>query len=184
MRCDEIQERFIDLLYSEKGTPPASRELQAHIDSCPVCRKQLEELKEVRGSLHLWKDEAPLHPVRVPLSEGSLRVAGSRVWSAWRYAAIAAMLFVGFLILSNPDISLSRQGFSFKTNMPWGASGSDYYTKAEVRDIIKRALDDSEAQTTETTRLMMERLLDTIDQERMMDLRLARHEVEQNRNKN
>jgi hypothetical protein len=37
---------------------------------------------------------------------------------------------------------------------------------------------------TETTRLMMDRLLDTIDQERWMDFRLVRHQAAQNRNKN
>ena len=39
MRCDEIKERFVDLLYHEQGTPSASPELQAHFRSCPNCQK-------------------------------------------------------------------------------------------------------------------------------------------------
>jgi hypothetical protein len=99
-----------------------------------------------------------------------------------RYAAIAAMLLLAFLTLANPEIRWNKEGFYYKSHLPWGAS--DSYTKAEARNLIKRALDDSEAQMTETTRLMMERLLDTIDQERWMDFRLVRHQAAQNRNKN
>ncbi len=185
MRCDEIQERFVDLLYNENGTPPASPELQAHINSCPACQKELEELKSVQRSLRSWEDEPPLRHVVLPRDEYALPKRHSWfVWSALRYAAVAVIVLIAFLSIASPEITWNSKGFSFKTNPPWGVPRSDYYTKAETRDIIKAVRDDSEAQMTETTRLMMERLLDTVDQERMMDLRLVRHETEQNRNKN
>jgi len=186
MRCDEIQDRFIDLLYCERGTPPANPELQAHIDSCPTCRKELEELKTVQGTLRLWKDEPPLRPVGLGLLRHDyfFRPRRPALWSALRYAGIAAMLLIALLVLANPEIKWNKEGFYFKTSLPWGVSRSDYYTKAEARNLIKRALNDSETQMTETTRLMMDRLLDTIDQERWMDFRLVRHQAAQNRNKN
>jgi hypothetical protein len=185
MRCDEIQERLIDLLYSERGTPSASPELQAHVDSCPACRKELEGLKDLRGTLKLWKDEPPLRPVSLPGWEYASRSRQPVVWRAMRYAAIAAMLLIAFLTLANAEITWNKEGFSYKNHMlPWGASKADYYSKAEVRDIIKRVRDDSEAEMTETTRLMVERLLDTIDQDRLMDLRLIRRSSAQDRSKN
>lgn len=184
MRCDEIQERFIGLMYNERGTPPANPELQAHIDSCPTCRKELEELKIVQGTLRLWKDEPPLRPISLPRHDYVFHRRIPAFWSALRYAGIAAVLLISLLVLANPEIKWSGEGFYFKANLPWGLSRSDYYTKAEARNLIKRALDDSETQMTETTRLMMNGLLDTIDQERWMDLRLVRQQAVQNRNKN
>jgi len=184
MRCDEIQERFIELMYSERGTPSANSELHAHIDSCPACRKELEELKIVQGTLRLWKDEPPLRPISLPRHDYIFHRRIPAFWSALRYAGIAAMLLISLLVLANPEIKWNREGFYFKANLPWGLSKSDYYTKAEARDLIKRALDVSETQMTETTSLMMDQLLDTIDQQRWMDFRLVRSQAAQSRNKN
>jgi predicted anti-sigma-YlaC factor YlaD len=184
MRCDEIQERFIDLLYSECGTPSASPELQAHIESCPVCREELEGLKEVQKTLRRWEDEPALRPVEFPRPEHNLLRTRPYFWRAVRYAAIAAMLVIAFLAVASPEITWSKQGFSFKTNTPWSAARADSYTKAETRNLLKQVIDDSEARVTETNYLMMQRLLDTIEQDRMSDLRMVKHQVEQNRNKN
>ncbi len=185
MRCEEIRERFVDLLYSERGTPPASPELQAHINSCPSCRKELEELRAVQLSLRSWEDEPPLRSFVLPRDEYALpKRRHSLFWGALRYAAVAAIVLIAFLTIAGPEITWNKEGFSFKTNPPWAGSKPDYYTKAETRSIIKAVRDDSEAQMTETTRLMLDDLLDTIDQERLMDLRLVRHSTEPNRNKN
>jgi predicted anti-sigma-YlaC factor YlaD len=184
MRCDEIQERFVDLLYDERGTPSASPELRAHIESCPACREEFEGLKNLQKTLRSWEDEPALRPVYLPRPDYSLSRPKSYFWGAVRYAAVAAMLVVAFLILASPEVTWSKQGFSFKTNTPWSAAKADSYTKAETRNILKQVIDDSEARLTETNYLMMQRLLDTIEQDRMTDLRLVRQRAEQNRNKN
>jgi hypothetical protein len=185
MKCDEIQERFIDLLYNERGASPASPELQAHVESCPTCRKELEELRGVREKLQLWEDEPPLRPVSLPATERTLLFRRPGFWPPVRLAAIAAMLLIAFLVLANAQITWNRDGFSYKNSIfPWGASQSEYYTKAQVRDILKRVIDDSEVRMNEVNYLMMQELLNTVDQDRLMDLRLARNSAAQNRNKN
>ncbi len=184
MRCNEIQERFVELLYNEAGTPPASPELRAHIDSCPSCRKELEELKSTQKALRLWGDESPLRPVRVPSVDYYANPPRSALWRVWRYAAVAAMLLIAFLALANPEITWNKEGFSFRTNVPWSAAKPDYYTKEETRMLLKRVIDDSEKNMTEADYLMMQELLNTIEQDRAFDLRLVRHQAVQNHNKN
>ncbi|HYK88784.1 MAG TPA: hypothetical protein VE398_08445 [Acidobacteriota bacterium] len=183
MRCDEIQERFIDLLYSERGTPSASPELQAHIDSCPACRRELAEFRQVQSSLRLWKDEPPLRPVEWQGFRVAVPQRKVYIWAAVRYAAIAAMVLLAFLTIAGPEITWGKQGVTFKTNPPW-ASRADSYTKAETREIIRAVRDDSENQMNEAMHVMVDQLLDTIDQQRILDLRLVRHQTEQNRIKN
>ena len=176
MRCDEIQERMVELLYDEQGTPSAGPELRAHLLSCPECRKELEELKGVQNLLKVWKDESPLRPVTVPwVAEVPPRARFGTPWRVPIYAAVALLVIIAFLGLSNAEISLGKGGFSYKSHL-FGPS-TDYYTKAEVRDILKRALDDSESRMTETNYLMMQRVLDTMEQDRLADFRLVRSQM-------
>ena len=70
MRCEEIQERLVELLYSELGTPAASAELRGHVNSCPACQRELQELETVRSALKSWKDEPPLRDRRRHQGDG------------------------------------------------------------------------------------------------------------------
>jgi predicted anti-sigma-YlaC factor YlaD len=63
MRCQEIQERFVDLLYQEPGTPSAGKELQEHLKNCPACQKELDGLQSVQTALKAWQDEPPLRAI-------------------------------------------------------------------------------------------------------------------------
>ena len=49
---------------------------------------------------------------------------------------------------------------------------------------MKRALDDSKFEMNEANYLMMQKMLDTVEQDRLMDLRLTRAQAAQNRNRN
>ncbi len=174
MRCEDIQERFVDLLYSERGTPAASPELKAHVDSCPDCRRELEELQRLRGTLSLWPDEPPLRPVQVPQPARPKVTRRVTAWNVLRFASLAALVVLAFLALANAEVSWTRDGFAFKTRLfPSRTASSDYYTKAEVRDMLKRALDDSEARMMETNSVMIDRMMDTMDQERWQEWRLV-----------
>jgi len=185
MRCDEIQERFVELLYGEHRADQG--ELQEHMRSCPACRRELEELKQTQSALRLWKDESPLRSVVIP---PGTRLGRSRRHSIslrfFRYAAVAAMVAIAFLALANAQISWNREGFSFSTHLFYWRNNDrgEYYTKAEVRNLLKQVLDDSEARTTETNYLMMQRMLDTIEQDRWMDLRLINDTRARTGNKN
>ena len=170
MRCDEIRERFVELLYSEAGTPLASPELRAHVQSCPACQKELEDLKRVRVALRSWKDEAPLRPVLLPKSAAKASLFQFVPWAVAKYAAIAAVVVLAFFA-----------GLHYNARFP----GSQYPTREEVRDLVKDALADSEARMTETTNLGLEKALEYVDKSQdYMYLRLTRYQVDRNRNKN
>jgi hypothetical protein len=112
-----------------------------------------------------------LRPFEIPRQVPSKPIG----WRYLRYAAIAAMVVLSFLAVTNMQISWNGNGFSLSTHLlPAKESARDYYTKSEFRDIMKRALDDSEVRTNETSYLMMQKLLDTVERDRWMDLRLAR----------
>jgi predicted anti-sigma-YlaC factor YlaD len=160
MRCEEIKERLVDLLYDESRTLHADAELRAHVDSCPACRKELEELGSARTALSQWKDEAPLRPVALPgLRRSAPRWAA--FWPVARKVAMAAAVLLAFLALTNAEVSWEKGRFS----------GSDHYTKSETRDLVRRALDDTESRVYETNYLMMQRVIDTMDQERWSEMR-------------
>ena len=183
MRCDEIRECLIDLLYDEGGTPPANLEIQNHLQTCPSCRREFEELKQTRKVLQVWKDESPLRSVTIARQERLLKQRSG--WKYLGYAAIAAMALICILALANTEITVNKNGFSFSTHVIAPPKAErDYYTKNEVRDILKRALDDSEYRTNEFNYMRMQKLLDTVEQDRWMDMRLIRSRAAQNRNRN
>jgi predicted anti-sigma-YlaC factor YlaD len=180
MRCDEIQERLIELLYDENSSPQADSELRAHVLSCPTCRNELEELKAAREMLKVWQDEPLPSPVIIPaMRRPPTRMSAFFSWRMPGFAAVAAMLILVFLVLANAEITWNKEGFAYRSRI--FAGSSDSYTKAEVRDVLKRVLDDSEARMTETSFLMMQRLLDTLEQDQAMQLRFVRGRS-QNRN--
>ncbi len=181
MRCDEIQEGFIDLVYDEAGNSQTGTELREHLRTCSNCRKELDELKKTREYLQLWKDESPLKNLATAGLEAFRPRPVRRL--SWRYAAIAAMALITLLALANTQISLNKDGFSFSARLfPGRQVERDYYTKAEFRNIVKRALDDSEYRTSETNFLMMQKMLDTVEQDRLMDLRFIRGQFAKNKN--
>ncbi len=185
MRCNEIQDQFVDLLYHEKGTPSPSPELAAHLRSCPDCQKELAELQELQSTLSVWKDEPPLRPFRMPANEPIRQGFHLPVWRLARYAAFAMLITLAFLGISNAEIRWDSQGFSFRTSLFSKAAtsaqlASDYYTKEEVREMFRRVADDSQG----FTRQMAQRVMDTQDQLRMTDLRLVSSKFKENRGKN
>jgi hypothetical protein len=183
MRCEEIRERLIDFVYDEEGTSTAIAEMREHFRICSTCRRELEELSRTREYLQLWKDEAPLRNAIIagPESNATRRIK----WKYPRYAAIAAMLFLCILALANTRITWNKDGFSFKTQFIKGnESPGDYYTKSEVHDIVKRALDDSEFRMNETSYLRMKEMMDRMEQYSWMDLHLVRNRQASDQNKN
>jgi hypothetical protein len=166
MQCEEIREHLVELLYGEGS--PVSQEIEDHFRTCLACRREFEELKQTRTHLRAWEDESPLRSVSIVSQQPG------RSRNAWRYVrpgAIAAMLLVCFLALANTEITVNKNGFSFSTHLfSRSTPERDYYTKSEVRDILKRTSDESE----EVNYLMMQKVLDTVDRDRWMDTHLLR----------
>jgi len=182
MRCDEIQEHFVDLLYNEGGTPPDTQEVRDHLGTCLACRREFEELKQTRKYLQTWKDEAPSRSVQIVTGQESLLKQRSS-WRYLGYAAIAAMALICLLALANTEIRSDKSGFSISTHLFTRTPAErDYYTKYESRELIKRALDDSEFRTNELSNLMMQKMLDTVERDRWMDLHLTSGRAARNTN--
>ena len=185
MKCGEIQEQIVELLYHEEGTPSANPLIKDHIASCPACRRVLEELKAVRGSLKLWQDEPPIRSVVIP---GALRAWRPKRFlevPVLRYAGIAAMLLITLLALANLEISWKSGEFSLSMHLFGTARpGEDYYTKSQMRNLLKQVMDDSESRQTETNYLMIQQLLDTVENDRLVDLRYIRSQSGFDRGKN
>jgi len=183
MRCDEIHEHFVDLLYDEDGIAPANRELQDHVRTCSVCCQELEELKQTRKYLKEWKDESPLRSISSARQESLLKKRSN--WTYLRYAAVAAMVLFCILALANTEVTMTNSGFSIRTNLfRRDLPERDYYTKSEMRDIMKRALDDSETYIKDVNYLMLQQMRDTIERDRWVDLRLVRGSAARNGNRN
>jgi hypothetical protein len=182
MRCNEIQEQFVNLLYHEKGTPAASAEVEAHLRSCPECQMELAGLKGLQSTLKAWQDEPPLRPVRIPRAEPAASRFRLPVWRLARYAAFAALVTLAFLGLSNAEIRWDSNGFSFQTHLlPKAApSPTDHYTREETREMFRRVLEDSQGFTFQ----VMQQVMDRQDQLHFSDLRLITNRIKENRGKN
>lgn len=183
MRCDEVQETIIDLIYDPSGTLPENMEIREHLRTCPACRREFEELAQTRKYLQRWEDEPPVRRFKWDRKNPApVRFPGGR---SLRYAAIAAMVLISILALANTQITWNKDGFSFSTHLfPGRTAEGDYYTKAELRNLLKRALDESESQTNETVYLMMQEALKTVEQDRWMDLNLIRGRTAMQRKNN
>lgn len=183
MRCDEIKESLVEILYDESGTSSTNVELREHLRTCSACRRELEDLRQTQKILRVWKDESPIRSTVIARRTSPL--TRNFHWNYLRYAAAAAMILVAFLALANTQITWNKDGFSFSTQL-FGRheTEKDFYTKAELRSILKRALDESEFRTNETNYLMVQKILDTVEQDRWNDLRLIRHKAPQVQNGN
>ncbi|MBP1595345.1 MAG: hypothetical protein H6Q05_722 [Acidobacteria bacterium] len=181
MKCDEVQEGFVDLLYREPGTPAPSKELLDHIGSCAACRKELAGLRELQSTLKIWQDEAPLRPVLLPRSGSVRSPVRIPVWRAVRFAAAAALVILALLSLSNAQIAWDKNGFSFRTSiLPLPVPPTDYYTRQEMNTILKAVMEDSR----EYNWRMMQFMRDAIDQEHNTDFRNFVRVVKENRGRN
>jgi hypothetical protein len=181
MRCDEIRENFVDLLYDEMSA--ANLEVKNHLQTCLECRREFEELRQARKYLQEWKDESPLRSISIAGQES--RAKHTNYWKYLRYGAVAAMVLICLLAVANTELTWTRDGFSFRTGLFRRApEPAKFYTKSEVRDLMKRALDDSEMRTNETNYLMLQKMLDTVEQDRWMYSRSSRGSIPRGGNRN
>jgi hypothetical protein len=181
MQCHEIQEQFVDLLYDEPGKPSASSELLAHVRSCASCQKELAGLKALRTTFKVWRDEPPLRPVTIPQPVPARRAFRLPIWNVVRYAAVAALVTLALLGLSNAQIRFDKNGFSFHTSLfqPLPPA-ANFYTKDEMKAILDRVMNISE----ESNRQMIERMMDTQDAVRAVELRAITHQIKEDRIRN
>jgi hypothetical protein len=97
MNCAEVRERLADAAYD--ALPAEEQSLVgAHVRGCPECRRQAEELRQVRVLL----DAAPAPLVRVDMDDiyrTAAAAAESRRLRRWRRLALAACAAAAALLL-------------------------------------------------------------------------------------
>ena len=179
MRCDELREQMISLVYDEKNDSPDTLEMREHLRTCPACREEIDKLRRTSKYLHLWKDEPPLRSIAIAKCETAARKSIGR--RSIRYAAIAAMAVICFLALANIQVVYTDNEIRFSTHLfprQEQEGERNYYTKAELRNLMKDALD----YTNETNYIMMQKMMDTIEQDRWRDIGYIRDQAAKNRN--
>ena len=140
-------------------------------------------MTQARKYLRRWEDEPPLRHITPDRRSASTGLKHLRYSAIARYAAIAAMILITILALANTRISWNKSGFSFSTHLlPGKAVDRDYYTKTELRNLLKAVLDDSESRMNEVVYLMMQETLKTVEQDRWVDLSMIRSHAAQNQN--
>jgi anti-sigma factor RsiW len=113
MTCRKVR-KLMPLFAGDDLGPRRTRAVRSHIDACPACRRELEELREALARIKAaakeeavpdWSEsEWKALMIRATGETARLRKgernAGSRVaWSGWA-AASAAGVLIGFVILS------------------------------------------------------------------------------------
>jgi hypothetical protein len=96
MNCDDLRHRLPDLAWD--ALEPGERgPITAHLRDCPGCRRELEELRQVRGLL----DAAPTPPVQVDVAAvyRSAAADAARRSRRWRRVALAACVAAAALLL-------------------------------------------------------------------------------------
>lgn len=88
--CDE-RDRLIEFVYDECDAGDR-RVVEAHLDACPDCRREIAGLKRVRQDLLAW--DVPAHePVWRPLARTSMPSWWEQV-PAWAMAAAAGLMLL------------------------------------------------------------------------------------------
>jgi hypothetical protein len=95
MLCDEAKDRLYEFIYNELSVKKTS-EVKEHIDNCPTCKKEYEELKELLlNDMEEFTDLT--EEIKIPngLSikvKDSIKKRGIRKFS--KYAVAACMIFI------------------------------------------------------------------------------------------
>jgi hypothetical protein len=120
MDCDAYRDDLLALLYGEGGDA-AARRFEAHQGSCAECRREMAELRRLRGDLAAWRLPESLHgaPAAAPrLRRLPLGLA----------AAAALILALGAsLRLGGAELRRDQAGFSLRVGR-----GPDARAMAEI----------------------------------------------------
>jgi hypothetical protein len=125
VRCDDPgrTEALVAVLYDELDAAERAR-VEAHLSGCPVCRAEVNALRELRLELPAWTPpERELGFAIVDRAERAKPVV-ARGWAmpAWGLAAAAALVLAAAAAVANLDVSYGRDGFRVRTGWSRDAS--------------------------------------------------------------
>lgn len=107
MDCDANRSDMLDVLYGEGGEA-AARRVEAHQLTCPDCRREMADLRRLRGDLAQWK-----------LPETMRRVAevaprSRRLPVAWAAAAAVLVSLGAATWIGGAELRRDEAGFSLR----------------------------------------------------------------------
>jgi hypothetical protein len=107
MDCDSCRSDMLDVLYGEGGEA-AVRRAEAHQLTCPDCRREMADLRRLRGELAQWRlPETLRRPAPAPISP-------RRAWTSWA-AAAALIVSLGMLArLGGAEFIRDHDGFTVR----------------------------------------------------------------------
>ena len=123
MDCEAFRDDMLDVLYGEGGEV-AARRFEAHQASCADCRREMAQLRRLRGDLAQW---ALPEPLRVWPAEAPSR----RFPAGLATAAGLVLAFGAALGLSGAEVRYDRTGFSWRLGR--GAAGASALAAEEQR---------------------------------------------------
>ena len=193
MTCDLSKERLIGFYYDEVD-PVERREIQAHLETCPACREELEALGQTTGVLRAWPDEEPdmdlvfvrdREPFWRSLIPDWLSDGGWRRFAGGM--ALGAAAAVVLLALLNVQVGFTDGTLSLNVGLrgtPEQPSPADPLprpvTLAEFADyqdqslsLIRDLLENAETRQRRDIGLALARFADDLDQQRQRDLQLV-----------
>lgn len=137
----ERNEDLISFLYGELE-PPQSRDFQAHLHSCSVCREEASSMGEIREAIGLWKQEAlagfsPRLAERTESDNAPSALAALREFfrlsPGWLKGAVA---FASLLFCLLAVLAVSR----LATREPKLVAAGGVYTQKDLDDAVRKAL--------------------------------------------
>ena len=121
---DRREEVLVAYLYDDIDTRDRAA-FERHLTSCGVCRREVNDLTDVRSSLAEWSEPVVSEGVGGHAPRTSLRLVGHpaapRGWRVladapiWMQAAAAMLVVAASLGLANINLTYSRDGLSLTT---------------------------------------------------------------------
>lgn len=141
MKCSQIQQKMMDILYGELLDSRICFEFFRHLKECQECNREYMELVQTRGMLSEWKveerferDLAPIVTASAPADPGVgawWRSGLSELRPLLQRAAAVVLMVVGALAL------LQQAGFSI------GGEQVVRFTEPELQQYIDLAVQDN-----------------------------------------
>jgi hypothetical protein len=119
--CDK--ELIVGYIYGELSRDEREM-LDAHLAVCADCRIEIEELRSTRQHLTLWGPPEPdlgFRVIRGGAAPAQALPRRSRVASAFRYAAAAAIVFAAGAAVANLEVRYGADGLIVRTGFARGA---------------------------------------------------------------
>ncbi len=118
MNCSQIRQRLAELVYGDLA-PPEAREIEAHLSSCPACRKEQRALAGVRSLLDC--DGTVSVPADVAAIYRRAADTQRRRARTWRRAAMATLGAAAAVLIVAMVLRLEIRADARQVVIRWGA---------------------------------------------------------------